>query len=64
MEWATTDVVRVHSAGCPIGSVRVVGNLAVDPHGEPISVTQCADVMICGNLPADLLRSNAPVPFK
>lgn len=41
-----------------------MGNLAIDPHGEPISVTQCADVVICGNLPADLLPNDAPGPFQ
>jgi hypothetical protein len=49
-----------YAAGCPIKSVRAVGNLAVNPKGKPISVTQCANIVICGNLPADPLPSDVP----
>ncbi|CAL5222169.1 g4495 [Coccomyxa viridis] len=46
-------------SGCPIQSARIVGNLSINPHGTPITVTECRDVVICGNLPADPLRSDA-----
>ena len=36
----------------------MVGNFAADLHGLAISVTQCADVTVCGNLPAEHLPSS------
>lgn len=47
-------------AGCPIESVKLVGNLAIEPNGDAISVGQCKNVVLCGNLPAEKIPSDAP----